>query len=90
MPSGWNVTLDCNAIPDGLLDELDFQLIFIVLLHAGLLWNTSFCDLLNRTFRKDHELLILQNILPSCSENDARRMANITKYIVAAKVKVFE
>ena len=82
---------DCNPIPDGLLDEFDFQIIFIVLLHAGLLLNTCFCDLLKRTFHKNHELLLLQNILLSYSEeNDARRMATITKYIVAAKVKVFE
>ena len=56
-----------------------------------------FCEILalatclKRTFHKVHELLILQNILPSNSEeNDARRMATITKYIVASKVKVFE
>ena len=51
----------------------------------------AFVTCLKRIFHKDHELLILQNILSSYSEeNDACRMATITKYIVAAKVKVFE
>ena len=53
---------DCYPIPDGLLDEFDFQLIF-------LFFYVHFCE----TFHKVHELLILQNILPSNSEeNDAR------------------
>ena len=69
---GDDVVRDCNPIPDGLLDEFDLQVIFSFF-YVHFCEILAFATCLKRTFHKVHELLILQNILPSNSEeNDAR------------------
>ena len=58
---GGYVVRDCNPIPDGLLDEFDFQLIFLFF-YVHFCEILAFATSLKTTFHKVHELLILQNI----------------------------
>ena len=84
---GGDVVRDCNPIPDGLLDEFDFQLIF-------LFFYVHFCEILpfatclKRTFQKSTNCSYFRIYCPRIQKKTT--LATITKYIVVAKVKVFE